>query len=175
MNGGNFTPDEQNALVELWKAEIDRDYTQTDDLGDALKAWVEKRKVVDKDEKTPEIYAERSYGGYDFFPNCTKNAFETATETLANRISGHSATDPNVVEWVKGQDQVFGNCSSGKQMPDDPPTGAPEWLQKTGPIKKRQPRSIRSITGMQSADLTRSHRIPRRHGAKLLTTLSPAL
>ncbi len=137
VNGGNFTPDEQKELVELWKAQIDHDYAQTDELGDALKAWVEKRKdVMGKEDKLPAIYAERSYGGYDFFPNCTKNAFETATETLSDRISGHSASDPNVVDWVKAQDQVFGNCSSGRQMPDDPPIGAADWLQKDRAYQK---------------------------------------
>lgn len=137
VSGGSFSPDEQTALVEQWKSDINRDYTQTDEISEVVKAWVEKRKeVMGKEEKPPEIYAERAYGGYDFFPNCTKNAFETATATLSDRISGHSATDPNVVNWVRAQDQVFGNCSSGQQTPDDPPAGAPEWLQKDRAYQK---------------------------------------
>ncbi len=122
---------EQQAMIEVWKAEIDNKSTRNDSVDEAVKAWVDKRKdVVGKEEKTPDIYAERSYGGYDFFPNCTKNAFETATETLADRASAHGPSDPNLLNWIKAQDRVFENCASGKQTPDDPPAGAPEWLQK---------------------------------------------
>ncbi|MEP6945953.1 MAG: hypothetical protein ABJA02_08555 [Acidobacteriota bacterium] len=137
INGGSFTPDEQKALVELWKSDIDRNYNVTDDISPVLKAWVEKRKdVVGKEAKTPEIYAERSYGGYDFFPNCTQNAFETATETLADRASAHGPSDPAVKDWLAAQDQVFANCSSGKQSPQDPPPGSPDWLQKDRDYQK---------------------------------------
>ncbi|MBK7934028.1 MAG: hypothetical protein IPK01_11125 [Acidobacteria bacterium] len=137
LNGGSFSADDQRLLVELWKAEVDRDYPQQDDVGDAVKAWVAQRKVVlEKEEKPPEIYVERSYGGYDFFPNCTKNAFEVAAETLSNRISEHGATDSAVANWVAAQDQVFKNCAAGKQAPDDAPMGAPVWLQKDRAYQK---------------------------------------
>ena len=129
---GGLSGPEQQAIIEVWKAEIDKRNNHDDDTIDqALKTWVDKRKeVVGKEEKTPEIYAERSYGGYDFFPNCTKNAFETAAETLADRSSSHGPSDPNVLNWIKGQDEVFENCANGKQAPDAPPPGAPAWLQK---------------------------------------------
>lgn len=137
LNGGSFSADDQQALINLWKAEVDRDYPQQDDVGEAVKTWVAQRKVVlEKEEKPPEIYVERSYGGYDFFPNCTKNAFEVATETLSNRISEHGATDLSVANWVAAQDQVFKNCSAGKQSPDDAPPGAPTWLQKDRAYQK---------------------------------------
>ncbi|CAN5628443.1 hypothetical protein BH10ACI3_BH10ACI3_12470 [soil metagenome] len=129
--GSGMNRAEQDAMVEVWKAEIDNKDFRDDTVDVAVNAWVEKRKdVVDKDEKTPEIYAERAYGGYDFFPNCTKNAFETATETLADRVSNHGPSDPSVKNWLEGQDQVFQNCASGKQAPEAVPPGAPDWLQK---------------------------------------------
>ena len=122
---------EQQAMIEVWKAEINNKDMHDGSVDAAVKAWVEKRKdVVGKEEKTPDIYVERTYGGYDFFPNCTKNAFETAAETLSDRSSAHGPSDPNLQNWIKGQDQVFQNCANGKQMPDDPPAGAPAWLQK---------------------------------------------
>lgn len=137
LNGGSFSIDDQKALVEQWKAEVDRDYPQQDDISEAVKAWVAQRKtVLDKEEKPPEIYVERSYGGYDFFPNCTKNAFEVATETLSTRVSEHGQSDPNVVNWITAQDQVFQNCAAGKRSPDDPPLGAPVWLQKDRAYQK---------------------------------------
>ncbi|MFT3744688.1 MAG: hypothetical protein QM785_10415 [Pyrinomonadaceae bacterium] len=129
--GNGLSTAEQEALIEVWKAEIDNKDFRDDSVDEAVKTWVAKRKdAVGKEEKMPEIYAERSWGGYDFFPNCTKNAFETAAQTLADRVSSYGATDPNVLNWIAGQDQVFENCSSGKRSPDPVPPGAPEWLTK---------------------------------------------
>jgi len=129
--GNGMNTAEQQAIIEVWKAEIDNKDFRDDSVDEAVRAWVNKRKdVVAKEETVPEIYAERSYGGYDFFPNCTKNAFETAAETLADRSSAYGSTDQNVQNWVKGQDDVFKNCTSGKQAPEPAPVGAPVWLQK---------------------------------------------
>lgn len=129
--GNGLGPAEQKALVDVWTAEIENKDFADDTVDEAVQAWVTKRKeVFEKEEKPPEIYAERAYGGYDFFPNCTKNAFETATETLVDRVAKHGPSDASVVDWTKAQDQVFQNCSSGKQTPSEAPPGAPDWLQK---------------------------------------------
>lgn len=129
--GSGMSAAEQQSIVEVWKAEIDNKDFADDSVDEAVRTWVAKRQdVVGKEDKTPDIYVERAYGGYDFFPNCTKNAFETATETLADRVAGHGPSDPNVGNWIRAQDQVFNNCSNGKQMPDEAPPGAPDWLQK---------------------------------------------
>jgi hypothetical protein len=132
LSGAGLTPDEQRAMVDVWKAEIDNTAFDDNTVDSAVTAWLDKRKqVMDKEEKPPAIYGDHSTGeGYEFFPNCTKNAFETAAQTLTDRISAHGPSDPAVVDWVKAQDAVFGNCSSGKQTPDDAPVGAPDWLQK---------------------------------------------
>ncbi|MFM9903810.1 MAG: hypothetical protein ACKVQJ_04480 [Pyrinomonadaceae bacterium] len=135
--GGGLNAAEQRAMVEVWKAEIDNRDFHDDTIDEAVKAWVNRRKdVVGKEEKTPDIYVERSYGGYDFFPNCTKNAFETAAETLSDRSTAHGPSDANVQSWVKAQDQVFQNCSNGKQTPDDVTPGSAEWLQKDRAYQK---------------------------------------
>ena len=129
--GSGMNTLEQKAIVEVWNAEINNRDFRDDSVDEAVKVWVEKRKeVVGKEDKTPEIYVERTYGGYDFFPNCTKNAFETAVQTLGDRMTSHGSTDQNVLNWVSGQDQVFQNCTSGKRTPDPAPVGAPVWLQK---------------------------------------------
>ena len=131
VNGGGFSAEEQKKLVEVWKAEFGNEDYRKDDIGEAVKVWIERRKeVVEKEEKTPEIYVEREYGGYDFFPNCTKNAFETAAETLSNRSASHGSNDKDVQNWVKAQDQVFINCASGRQIPEDADRTMTEWLRK---------------------------------------------
>ncbi|HVF47303.1 MAG TPA: hypothetical protein VNA17_07045, partial [Pyrinomonadaceae bacterium] len=129
--GSGLNALEQKELVELWKADIENKDFNDNSIEEAVRSWIERRKdVAGQEEKLPDIYTERAYGGYDFFPNCTKNAFETASETLADRAGKYGPTDPNIGNWLTAQDQVFANCSSGKQTPAPAPPGAPEWLQK---------------------------------------------
>ena len=125
VNGGVLPADEQKAMVDVWKADFDNKDFRKEDLSGAVNAWIAKRKtVVGDDEKTPDIYVERSYGGYEFFPNCTQNAFEVAAETLSDRTTSHGPTDKDVKNWVAAQDMVFHNCASGKQMPEPAEPGA---------------------------------------------------
>ncbi|HVE57687.1 MAG TPA: hypothetical protein VNB22_12715, partial [Pyrinomonadaceae bacterium] len=131
LNGGGFSDAEQKALVEVWNAEFNNQPYEEENISETVKKWVEKRRsVVGKEEKPPEIYVEREYGGYDFFPNCTKNAFETAEKTLSDRIASHGSDDKDVKDWVKAQDTVFENCASGKATPGAPNEAMPEWMQK---------------------------------------------
>ena len=131
LNNFGFTPSEQEALMSQWRAEFRNIGPEDADSFEAIKTWIEARKaVVDKDEKPPRIYAERDSGGYDFFPNCAVNAFETATETLKDRVASHGSEDRNVKEWLAGPDAVFSNCSSGAVSPSPVDASMPEWLQK---------------------------------------------
>ncbi len=135
--GSGLNGAEQQAAIDVWNADLKNRSFTNDSIDDAVKAWVERRKdVVGNEEATPAIYVERSYGGYDFFPNCTQNAFETAAETLSDRTTAHGSTDPNVLNWVAAQDKVFENCSSGKRTPDDVSPGAPAWLEKDRAYQK---------------------------------------
>lgn len=131
LNNGAFTAGEQKALTEVWNAEFNnREYTP-DDVGASVKQWVEQRRqIAGKEEKMPEIYVEREYGGYDFFPNCTSGAFETAARTLKDRSASYGADDKDVKDWLAAQDTVFANCASGKQAPAAANAAMPEWLQK---------------------------------------------
>ena len=135
--GNGLSSAEQQAMIEVWKAEIDNKDIHDNSIDEAVKAWIERRKeVVGKEEKTPDIYTDRNNSGYDFFPNCTKNAFETAAETLADRSTAHGPSDANVLNWIKAQDQVFENCANGKNTPDDVTPGSPDWLQKDRAYQK---------------------------------------
>jgi len=110
LNGGSFNPEEQQQLVAALKGEPPE---PEDD--EALKAWIALRKEVTPQEDLPEIYTERKtpFERYDYFPNCARNAFEVATATLKDRVTSYGADDRNVREWIRGQDQVFQNCSGG--------------------------------------------------------------
>jgi hypothetical protein len=129
--GTGLSSSEQKSIVDVWNAEIKNQDLVDNSVEIAVKAWVEKRaEVVGDSDKLPAIYIERSYGGYDFFPNCTKSAFETAARTLAARVSSYGKDNTYVKDWLAAQDQVFSNCSSGKQTPAPEPIGSPDWLQK---------------------------------------------
>ncbi len=131
VTGEGFTADEQKALVEVWKAEFRKEDFRNIDVDEAVKKWIDARRTVAADEEQPpKIYAEREYGGYDLFPNCTVSAFETATETLGARAGSYGSDDRYVREWLRGQDTVFANCASGKAKPLPVDVGMPEWLQK---------------------------------------------
>ena len=126
LNGGSFTADVQDDLLAALNGKAPEDEGES-----AVKAWIEARKEMLKDEQSlPEIYTERKYTGYDFFPNCAKNAFEVALETLKNRASTYGADDKNVLAWLAAQDTVFQNCSGGSHVPAELGQESPAWLRK---------------------------------------------
>ena len=126
LNGGTFTTDAQDDLIAAL------DGKAPEDEGDsAIEAWIEGRKEILKDEQAlPEIYTERKHAGYDFFPNCAKNAFEVALQTLKDRATTYGAEDKNVLAWLAAQDTVFQNCSSGSHVPPELGPESPAWLRK---------------------------------------------
>lgn len=127
LNGASFTADEQTQLVLALQAR-----SSGDDGREALQAWIALRKEVTPNEELPEIYRERpTPWGYDYFPNCAKNAFEVAVSTLKARVASYGADDRNVHEWMRGQDQVFQNCSgSSPVIPVELNQAVPQWLRK---------------------------------------------
>jgi hypothetical protein len=126
LNGGTFTTDEQSQLVEALKGS-----PPEDDDDQPIKAWIAARKEVIGEEKDSlPIYNDRRNGRFDFFPNCTRNAFEVATETLKDRVASYGAEDPNVRDWVQAQDVVFKNCAEGAESPQAAGAGSPRWLHK---------------------------------------------
>jgi hypothetical protein len=126
LNGGSFTTDEQKALVEAL-----RGAAPEDDGRQAIKAWVAARKEFLKEgEKLPDIYSERKFTGYDFFPNCARNAFEVATETLKDRAAKYGVQDRNLRAWLTAQDTVFQNCSAGATLPRELGPESAVWLRK---------------------------------------------
>jgi hypothetical protein len=132
LKGSGFSAPEQQALVETWEAQFNRVEPKENTMTDAVDSWVKARKSVLGDEtKTPEIYTERQYGeGYDFFPNCTKNAFEVAAKTLADRAASYGSDNKDVRAWLDAQDEIFSICVGGGASLPELGEGAPDWLRK---------------------------------------------
>lgn len=126
LNGGSFTAEEQKDLVKALNG------TPPDENGsEAVKAWIDARKeFVNEEQGVPDIYTEREYGGYDFFPNCAKNAFEVALQTLKDRAASYGADDKDVKAWLAAQDIVFENCDGGAQVPSELGAESATWLRK---------------------------------------------
>jgi len=92
LNGGSFNEEEQKALIEALKGTGPEPDTEA-----KVKEWIAARKiVVTHEDELPDIYRESRFGSYDFFPNCTSNAFEVAIETLEIAIEA-LALDTNSV------------------------------------------------------------------------------
>jgi hypothetical protein len=125
LNGGSFTEQEQKALVDALNGK-----GPESDTDQKLKEWIEARKLVVKEEgELPDVYRQ-TFGAYDFFPNCTSNAFEVATQTLKDRSARFGADNDDVHEWLSGQDIVFRNCSDAHSLPRALGPERPEWLRK---------------------------------------------
>ena len=126
LNGGTFNAAEQQALVDALNGKAPED-----EGIEPVKEWIAARSEIGpKEEKTPEIYTEREYGGYAFFPNCSRNAFEVATQTLKDRAARYGSDDQNVRSWLSAQDTVFQNCNGGAGAPAQLGPESPVWLRK---------------------------------------------
>lgn len=126
VNGGTFTGEEQQALIDALHGKGPEDEGE-----DAIKEWITARKKARPDEEAlPAIYSERQDGDYDFFPNCTRSGFETATETLKERTATYGPDDPHVIAWLTAQDIVFQNCAGGSSIPQELGPDNPQWIRK---------------------------------------------
>ncbi|MDX1997738.1 MAG: hypothetical protein SF066_08450 [Thermoanaerobaculia bacterium] len=99
--------------------------------------WIaERRRLPGASERTwivTDRAFERTEGTYtwkEYRPNCLASAFETAAQTLAERIASHGLESPAVQEWVAGQDQVFALCEEGETPPPELDETWPEWLRR---------------------------------------------
>lgn len=81
--------------------------------------WLAARALVPGLAASAPIDPEKKVPGQDFefYENCLSNAFASAAATLQNRVSQWGPRSPLTLEWVRGQDQVFQNCSAGPAIP----------------------------------------------------------
>lgn len=66
---------------------------------------------------------------YEWFDNCTDDAFTTAAATLAARVKTFGAKSPEVAAWLDAQELVFGNCSDGDAAVPEAPESLPELIR----------------------------------------------
>jgi hypothetical protein len=86
---------------------------------DRMMPWLDARNKLKGVPVLQEIDADKKVrgSGFEVYPNCLSGAFETAADTLRKRIAEWGASSRQVSEWVRGQDEVFQNCSAGPAIP----------------------------------------------------------
>lgn len=98
--------------------------------GGGVDGWLEARKLVTgAPEGPPFLSTDRPSGDYATYPNCFREAFDTATATVKDRVKRYGADSPAVQAWLAGQDAVFRAChDEGVEMPPIMPN-QPGWLR----------------------------------------------
>jgi hypothetical protein len=130
VNNQPFSDKEQADLVRNWQAEYENTDANEDSKNTAINNWIAARKKIVTGEPEPKIYTDRSNpNSYSSFYNCTAGAFDNAVKTLEARLEKTKADDANMKDWLRGQDQVFANCSETKDMPGAVAADAPDWLK----------------------------------------------
>ncbi|MBK7994929.1 MAG: hypothetical protein IPK14_16550 [Blastocatellia bacterium] len=139
LNNEKLSPKEQEAALSLWykrlgptvlspeskkqlgfdsNPNIDSEDSQpTDDVG--LTNWLMARKLVLPSEEDKYLGVNKDISTDNYFigyVNCYDDAFNTAANTLKEKVKNLGATNPEVKEWLAAQDQVFTNCSETTPM-----------------------------------------------------------
>src|SRR5436190_500866 len=123
--GVGFSEAEQKELVTLWQERLD--YTWPDFQETFSKPWLTVRQTAVGGSADTQISLYRNRekpNEYESFLNCQKDAFETAANTLKQRLGKFGAGSPVIKDWVQAQDEVFANCSEGTHIPQPAPQGS---------------------------------------------------
>ncbi|HEY0007003.1 MAG TPA: hypothetical protein VGB17_19640 [Pyrinomonadaceae bacterium] len=118
LNGAGFSPQEQQALVNLWHERLDYKWEEPGESW--FEAWfAARKKVVDQPTGSAiDVYRHREKPNeYETYLNCQKDAFQTAASTLESRIKQFGPDHSDIKDWVRAQDEVFANCSEGQRIP----------------------------------------------------------
>jgi hypothetical protein len=135
--GMGFNHEEQEALLALWDERLN---PQADLLNPnanaAIKAWSEARARIADGGPPPQVNVFKTLEARNglfyshAYVNCPADAFLTAARTLTERIGQFGADSDAVRQWVRAQDQVFGNCSGARVIPAPAVPQSPEILHK---------------------------------------------
>ncbi|HYP53820.1 MAG TPA: hypothetical protein VEQ42_09795, partial [Pyrinomonadaceae bacterium] len=118
MSGPALERGEQDALIALWNERLDLRPEEEAGEQHPRKRWVEARRRVPGVAEVNEVEQWRSASEYNYFLNCTDDAFRTAAATLGERVTKYGAQHPSVKAWVEAQDLVFANCAQGDRIPE---------------------------------------------------------
>jgi hypothetical protein len=96
----------------------------------AVQEWLDARKKVPGAPPPLKIdvyHRETTPTSYSEYVNCTDDAFHTAVLTLQARQAKFTAAE--MQDWLRGQDEVFANCSGGPVIPQPASDGSNALLK----------------------------------------------
>lgn len=121
--GMGFNREEQEALATLWDERLNLRAELSHPHAGTIKAWSDVRAQLADGESPPQINVFKALEArdgqfyYHMYVNCSADAFRTAAHTLTERMAQFGADSAEVRDWVRAQDQVFGNCSGAQTIP----------------------------------------------------------
>jgi tetratricopeptide (TPR) repeat protein len=129
--GRPLSKDEQKAALNYWRWGLSSPWSGDDNTPEPVQEWYGARKQVLGEAKAPVIAGYRQLGPYDFasYNNCLYDSFSTAALTLRDRASRFGGDHAAIQEWIKGQDTVFSDCGTNKDIPAAVPENSPSWLK----------------------------------------------
>ena len=121
LTGHESSPEKQKQFTKLWLRRLAGFYDKN--LYESMQKWLDERKKVATIEAKDKIEVYK-YDGYNYYYylNISSDAFETATDKLAELIKEFGASDERVIAWTKAQDMVFarGGETYNKEKPPVP-------------------------------------------------------
>lgn len=115
-----FDRDEQSQMVSAWEARL-RSHADSSATSQGAGAGP----VFD-------IYATPNGQGWEEYPNCLADAFQTAERTREDRIRQLGAESAGLSSWLAAQKAVFKNCDGGTTgtVPDPADPSLPPIIRK---------------------------------------------
>jgi hypothetical protein len=75
-------------------------------------------------------YRKVTDSSWQYFQNCSPDAFRNAADTLEKRVEEFGADREGVRDWITAQQTVFSNCNEGVHIPAAAGAALPELLRK---------------------------------------------
>lgn len=113
LTGIGLDKEEQQAVHALWKERLE----WQGDQEQWIRNWYAARFRVPGTGPGSIKGTDRKLTAYQWYGNCLDDAFRSAINTLEQRIAKFGENSEEVREWIKGQDQVFANCSENEVIP----------------------------------------------------------
>jgi hypothetical protein len=132
LAGRPLSQSERGGAIGYWRWSYENPWGQDGSKEkEPVQEWLAARKRAVGAETTAKDIPtyDRDLAGYGGYENCLADSFHTAALTLTDRARRFGGDQAAVVEWVKGQDMVFSDCSNDQAIPEPLPETSPAWLK----------------------------------------------
>lgn len=122
--------DEIDQMISFWKWRLISPWADSESIPDPVSEWTDARKLVAAPAAQPlQVSTDRTFGQYTNYHNCLPDAFHTAALKLKDLSQKFGPANNDVQEWLHGQDTVFSDCDTQKNIPQLAPENSSAWLK----------------------------------------------